>query len=270
MKLSSDRSPSPPSLGLSEYSRNYLQQYWPESPTHPAGWADNMVLMAAYQNAATAVLKYFSHPVSTLDISTGPALGPLLAMQRCVSEVQLSDFQEENRICIQRLPVNYWRNYVPMLSHSIPHAADFADDILARLDQLRCQHLPVHVDLFSEKIFPSGFNASQFKLVMMHFVADSITKDKSTYFSCLKRVTDLVTVGSVFVMSALVDSSSWKIGDIVFPSPRITEKEVTLFLENQGFSLLQLDRSERSPDQTYDGGWIVTSGFRSSALRSHD
>ena len=43
-----------------EFSHAYLKEYWPESPGKAAAWADNAVLMLAYQEAALAVREHFS------------------------------------------------------------------------------------------------------------------------------------------------------------------------------------------------------------------
>lgn len=242
---------------LDHYSLTYLNQYWPEHPGTLASWSDNVVLMLAYQEAGLAIRDYYNNrEVSVLDISTGPALTPLLGMISCVSEVQLSDFVPDNRRCLVEMPIEYWRNYVPMLVKLFKKPEKFTDDILSRLDYLRSAKPPVEVDLFKENPFPSSIDPHSFECISMHFVADGITKNEAEYLRCLGRATDMVRKGATFVMSATVDCNGWFMGDIELPSPNVSEDTIVDFLKSQGMNILTLSRSIRHPGLTYTGGWI--------------
>lgn len=242
---------------LDHYSQIYLKQYWPESPDSPVGWADNAVLMLAYQEAAIAVGHHFGGKAAKmLDISTGPALAPLLAMITCVSDVQLSDFNHDNRRCLQKLPIEYWRNYVPMLTKVFDYPEKSIPEILARLDGLRAAHTPVEIDLFRDLPFPDSVRPHEYDLISMQFVADAIAENEPDYLGCLGRVTDMVRPGAVLVMSATVDCPSWQLGPYPQPSPNVSEKTILNFLTSQGFRVLNLSRSMRHSGLTYSGGWI--------------
>ncbi len=249
---------------LSHYSLIYLKQYWPELPDSPVGWADNAVLMLAYQEAALAVQRHFKgRPLRMLDVSTGPALAPLLAMATCVSEVQLSDYYGDNRRCLQNMPIEYWKNYVPMLIKIFNHPEKKATEILALLDKLRSARVPVEVDLFRDPPFPVSVKPHEYELISMQFVADAITENEKDFLRCLGRITDMVAPGSAFIMSAAVDCSSWQLGQFAQPSPNISEKTIVDFLASQNFEILNLSRSMRHAGLAYSGGWIVLSALRS-------
>lgn len=244
---------------LSEsYSHRYLHQYWPESPHSAAGWEDNIHLMNAYQEVALAALKFSGgRKLSMLDISTGPALAPLLAMMTCVSEVQLSDYEADNRRSLRESAVEYWRNYVPMLTKVYEDPEAMTGEILARLDELRRARPPVEVDLFRDEPFSSEVNPERYDIVSMNFVADSIAKTKDDYFQCLNRVTRMIRPGAFFVMSALVDCDGWLIGEEHHPSPKVSEAEVLEHLKAQGFELRHIYRLPILEGLSYNGGWIV-------------
>lgn len=243
---------------LDHYSQIYLNQYWPESPNSAIGWADNAVLMLSYQDAAIAANAHFGGQlVRLLDISTGPALAPLLSMVPFVKEVQLSDFNYDNRNALQKMEIRYWHNYVPMLTKIFDSPEKNISAILSRLDQIRLANSPVEVDLFQDRPLPSSIRPFEFDLISMNFVADGITETEADYLRCLGKVTDMVRQGGAFIMSATVDSNGWRLGNTLQPSPNVSEKTILDFLASQGFEILSLSRSMRLDGLTYSGGWIV-------------
>lgn len=247
---------------LGEFSFQYLRQYWPETAQSAVGWADNAVLMLAYQESALALRQYFARTAKTLDISTGPALAPLLAMLPAVAEIQLSDFQEENRICLEESEIEYWQHYVPMLVKTFISPERQIAEILGQLDFLRRKTKPLHVDLFAPNPFFGAVNYSDYELFTMHFVADGITETKEDYFKCLGKVTDMMQAGTALSMSAIVDSDGWWLGDKKLPSPKVSEQEILDFFKAQGMEILRLDRSMRLDHLTYTGGWIVVTAVK--------
>jgi len=243
---------------LGGFTKVYLDQYWPETPESALGWTDNAVLMLAYQDAGLAVLKHFGgKPMPLLDVSTGPALAPLLALLTCVSEVQLSDYNLDNRLALQEMDVSYWRNYVPMLTKIYDEPYNHVDEILGYLDRKKSQKLPVNVDLFNDPIFPPTVSVDNFPIVSMNFVADSIASNRQDYFACLGKVLNLVRSGGAFIMSAVVDSNGWSLGQELEPSPNVSEKIITDFLVSNGLVIKNISRSMRYSDLSYSGGWIV-------------
>ena len=248
---------------LDNYSQIYLDQYWPEAPNSAIGWADNAVLMLAYQDAAIAANAHFGgRAVRLLDISTGPALAPLLTMVPFVKEVQLSDFNYDNRNALQKMEIGYWHNYVPMLTKIFRSPEEDISEILSRLDTLRLANFPIEVDLFRDQPLPSSICPFDFDLISMNFVADGITETEADYLRCLGKVTDMVRPEGAFIMSAVVDSNGWHLGNTLQPSPNVSEKTILDFLASQGFKILNLSRSMRLSGLTYSGGWIVLAAAR--------
>lgn len=250
-------------LSPKSYSQTYLEQYWPEYPLSAVGWADNAVLMLAYQEAALAVLNFNgARPARMLDVSTGPALAPLLAMLPAVSEVQLSDYEESNREFLFSSSIDYWRNYVPMLTKIFLHPERDPSAILLQLDRLRRRAAPVHIDLRQVSPLPVSVRSSDFGIISMQFVADSITESISEYQACLLKVCSMVRKGGCLIMSAVVDSTDWQLGDGKKPSPNVSEEQILSFLADNGLTVINLNRSMRFPGLSYSGGWIVVAAVR--------
>lgn len=246
-----------------EYSRLYLEQYWPDKPISPEGWADNVLLMLAYQEAALNLAeKLRLLKFKLLDISTGPALAPILAMHSLISDVQMSDFYSSNRQALANCPIEYWKNYVPMLIKLHKHPEERIDEILNELSILRDMHSPVEIDLFQDNPLPGNIDSKKFDVISMHFVADSITSNISEYFKCLSKVTSMLRIGGGFIMSSIVDGDSWQLGSFEQPSPKVSENQIVEFLTNQGIKITYLTRSIRHPGLTFNGGWIVLCGVK--------
>ncbi len=261
--------PSKQSTNLAEYldfdAVTYLSQYWPQFPSDSIAWYDNVALMHAYQDSALEIRKLFAgHTgLNLLDIGTGPALAPLLAIISEVKSAQLSDFHQQNREAIFRLPVDYWSNYVPLLTTVFADPQSKQQEILNKLDGLRKQHPVLPVDLFASDPFSGKVKSPEnFQLVTMNFVADGITSSPEAYFHVLDRVLNLVADGSVLSMSAIIDSDFWCLGEVKHPSPKLSEKQVVNHLEDAGLEICQLTRSSHVHGQTYDGSWVVLTAKR--------
>lgn len=257
-----------PTTNLAEYldfdAAKYLEQYWPECASDSVAWQDNVSLMNAYQESALAIRRIFDgHTgLNLLDVGTGPALAPLLAFISEIASAQLSDFHPQNRQAVVEMPINYWRSYVSMLTKLYDQPLAQEAEILDKLDRLRRQKPVLPVDLFSDQPFGRSLSSNDYQVVTMNFVADGITTDAITYFQILDRVLHLVQKGCVFSMSAIVDSSFWKLGETKHPSPRLSEYQVIRHVESAGMQIEQLTRSSHVDGQTYDGNWIVLTARR--------
>jgi hypothetical protein len=96
----------------------------------------------------------------------------------------------------------------------------------------------------------------------MNFVADSIASNLKDYLSCLDKVLNLVRSGGAFIMSAVVDSNGWNLGQELEPSPNVSEKIIIDFLTSNGFVIKNVSRSMRYSGLSYSGGWIVLAAIR--------
>ncbi|MBX7133089.1 MAG: hypothetical protein K1X67_10470 [Fimbriimonadaceae bacterium] len=240
------------------YQNAYLQEYWPDEPQNRDMWEDNLELMRAYYAAALEILNRRGCKVQALDISTGPCLAPLLATMACIDDIWLSDFTKSSRKAIQEVPISYWRNYAKYLIDEF--ALEISEGaLLDQLDRLRTSHQVLDVDLARRPVFlPESAEIGSLPLVTMHFVADSIGKEKQLYFEYLATACSYVAERGFLLMSSLTDSQWWMLGGTRQPSPGVTEQEVLSFLESKGFDIISVVRSRIKPQQTYDGGWIVT------------
>ena len=242
----------------SPYEDHYLQNYWPEQPNNPDMWLDNLELLQAYFRAAELVLARTGSKVDALDISTGPCLAPLMATMGCIGRAQLSDFDASNRERIVDSDINYWREYAKELVRLFPgHGLD-PSHLLASLDVMRRKVPPLDVDLRRTPTFlPDIVEPGSVGLLTMHFVVDSICETSEECFEMLGRTLVFVRPGGWLLLSALIGSKGWQLGDTTEPSPNLSEGEVDSFLASHRFEVISRTRSTHKPKQIYDGGWTV-------------
>jgi len=238
------------------YSDQYLEQYWPERPSNPDMWRDNLELLQAYFTAAEEILSAEGHPVDALDISTGPCLAPLMATMRCMSSVRLSDYDASNRAEIVNSRIDYWAEYARELVRMFPSKNLSVDELLARTDQLRRQHEPLDVDLRRDPIFIPEVGSNP-GLLTMHFVVDSICDTVEECFQLLAKAVPFIRPSGWLLLSALINSEGWSLGKDTEPSPNLTETMFDVFLSGAGFQIVSRTRSVRKQNQTYSGGWTV-------------
>lgn len=240
------------------YQGNYLEQYWPSHPNNLDMWQDNIELLQAYFNAADIVLTNKGMPVDALDISTGPCLAPLMATMHCIDNIRLSDYTESNRREIVSSDITYWKEYANELSRFDPTRNLSPYELLAQLDKLRKHSTPLDVDLRRTPVFiPDEVAPNSVGLLTMHFVVDSICETAEECFLLLERSLTWIRPGGWLLLSALVDSNGWQLGETQQPSPNLSESQIDAFLEGQGLSVISHTRSVRKANQIYDGGWTV-------------
>jgi hypothetical protein len=136
------------------------------------------------------------------------------------------------------------------------------------LDQLRSARKPLPVDLFSEQPFPSMINPREYPLISMQFVADGITHNRSEYFACLRRVTDMVCHNGVLLMAAIVNSKGWSVGPAKKPSPNVSEAAIRDALRKAGFSLIYQGSSKPRAALSYSGYWVVIAAAKTTTANS--
>lgn len=240
------------------YQDHYLESYWPERPSNPDMWQDNLELLHAYFSAAELVSRYEPGPLDALDISTGPCLAPLMATMGCIRHVQLSDYDGSNRERIVRSDIGYWKEYAAELVRLFPDRGLVAAELLARLDDLRGQNTPLDVDLRRSPVFlPDCVDPASVSLLTMHFVVDSICETAKECFELLVKAVGYVRPGGWLLLSTLINSNGWQLGETNEPSPNLREGEIDDLLKEHGFSIISRCRSTIKPGQIYDGGWTV-------------
>ncbi len=221
-------------------------------------WQDNLELLRAYFSAAEEITSHEHESLDAVDISTGPCLAPLLATMSCIGHVQLSDFDASNREAITSSPIEYWREYANELSRLFPDSDLPPDELLRKLDLLRREFPPLDVDLRRTPVFlPDQISENSVDLLTMHFVVDSICETEAECFLLLDRALTFVRSGGWLLLSALIESSGWQLGETTEPSPYLREAQFDDFLNERGFEVISRTRSVRKEHQIYDGGWTV-------------
>ena len=242
----------------SAYRDHYLDNYWPEHPNNPDMWADNLELLQAYFLAAQEILKQDGMQDEVLDISTGPCLAPLMATMQCIKHVQLSDYDETNRHRIVNSDTSYWTEYAKELVRIFPQHDLTVDKLLNGLDGHRKDRAPIDVDLRRTPIFlPDIIADASIDLLTMHFVVDSICETSKECFDLLQRAQAFVKPDGWLLISALIESKGWMLGDVLEPSPNLSESQFEEFFEQHKFNIVSRTRSVRKQNQIYDGGWAV-------------
>jgi hypothetical protein len=247
------------------YEQNYLEQYWPPRPNNPDTWEDNLDLLQAYFLAAERILDEVGYRIDALDISTGPCLAPLMAIEQCLASIRTSDYTEYNRAQIARSNIEYWTEYAQALETMFPGRAD-AHRILERADTLRKMHVPLDVDLRRRPVFlPDVIAQGYADLLTMHFVVDSICDTTSECFEMFDNALSFVRPMGWLLLSVLVDSSWWMLGDSRQPSPRLAEADINNFLEQRGYRILMCTRTPNRDLRIHDGALAVILAKSSSA-----
>ncbi|MCW5941821.1 MAG: hypothetical protein KIS66_06300 [Fimbriimonadaceae bacterium] len=237
---------------------HYLEQYWPACPGDPILWQDNVELLQAYFHCASLIRREAGGRLDALDIGTGPSLAPLLASISCIQHVQLSDFAESSREFLASSPVAHWAEYARELVRLFPNEGLNEEELLAELDQKRRERPPLDCDLRRTPVFlPDDVRPGSWPLVTMHFVADSISRTESECIDLMRRALDFVRPGGFALLSCLIDSTWWLLGDEKEPSPKLSETSVESALRTLGFTLLERVRSTNKGIALYDGSWNV-------------
>jgi hypothetical protein len=243
---------------LASSADDYLESYWPERPNNPDMWQDNLELLHAYFLAAEEIRTREGKRINALDISTGPCLAPLMATMGCIDQVQLSDYDVSNREQIVNSDIGYWREYANELVRMFPDRNLSAEDLLSRLDTFRKESTPLDVDLRRSPMFlPDDIRANSVELMTMHFVVDSICETADECFELLGKTLTFVRTSGWLLLSTLIDSDGWQLGNVNEPSPNLSEDQIDAFLEKSGFDVISRTRSIRKAQQIYSGGWTV-------------
>ncbi len=242
----------------SSFRDSYLENYWPPQPNNPDMWQDNLELLQAYYVAARKIRTREGRRLETLDISTGPCLAPLMATMACIEHVQLSDFDESSREYLAHSHVDYWRRYAEELANLFPADGLETNELLQRLDYIRAKKPVLNVDLRRDPVFlPADIGLETIELMTMHFVVDSISSTSEECFDLLDKARRFIKPNGWLLLSALIDSSGWPVGEKAEPSPNLKEEQFDLFFDQRGDEVITRFSSTHKPNQIYDGRWAV-------------
>lgn len=190
---------------------------------------------------------------SAIDVGAGPTLHHEIGLVPYVMQLDVADYLPQNLAEIQKWLVgdqgaHNWDVYI----HGIlklegvanPNAA--AIDARRRLVKQRVGKLR-HCDIKSPT--PLG-ETRQYPLVTAFYVADSVASSKGDWRAYMSNIATLVQPGGTLLMSALRNAEFYRVGDVLFPSAKVTEDDVERLL-------LELDFKPSSIDVQVDfiGDW---------------
>jgi len=243
-------------------SKSYLQQFWPKDPKSTPVWKENKWLLRQYI-ACTKILKDSGHKnLKAVEISSGPILAPLIPFTYLFDEIQLSDYDSTNREILSNSDINYWEDYIKEVFRIEKEHFD-SEKLkrrLQKLNELRSKSPIAYVDVMekSEQIFEPPIKYTDYNFYMMHFVIDSITDSRNSYFELLEGVIrKTLKKGDFFLTSALVECTTWGNGGKTYPSANISTFEIIKKLELLGLKIIFSNEKIHKAGVGHDGGFAV-------------
>jgi len=86
---------------------------------------------------------------------------------------------------------------------------------------------------------------------------DSISRTSEECFDLLDKTVAFLGPNGWLLMSALIDSKGWQVGDQAEPSPNLKEEQFDEFFRIRDLAVVTRYRSQHKPNQIYDGRWTV-------------
>lgn len=181
-----------------------------------------------------------------LDLGSGPTVHRLAPFVTAATEIEVADFDPRNREHVEAwlrgsdsaLP---WEKFFGLTLELEGGETD--SGAIHRRQKLLRERISRtrHCDLRKEE--PLGA-ANRYDLVTSFFCADSITASKERWREFVARVLRLVKPGGRIVMTALAESEGYPIGDLMFPSPTLSEADLEQALLTHSFdpATLEIER----------------------------
>jgi hypothetical protein len=172
-----------------------------------------------------------------LEFGGGPTIYQLISAAGRRREIHFVDYLEDNLAEIRRwLGAQPGRHdWAPFTLRALEHegAGGTVDDrhALIRSAVVRLGHCDALADRQIEW-------AGTYDLVAVNFVLESITTDRDLWRQALARMLDLITPGGHLLMTALTGSASWRIGELDFPSTRLSAADIRHQIAACGMTLL--------------------------------
>lgn len=217
--------------------REYVNTFWPFKAKTSSMWKDNRFLLKSYVDFSNKILAK-TDKVNCFDISTGPVLAPIISISKQIKSIQLSDYCRSGRNTFLSTPVEYWSEYVREII-KLENKHDVSEtEVKERINQVSnlIKDLKfIDIDLKRENIVKRNIDMSQYDFFTMHFVADSITSSKSEYKKMILKIYKTMRPKSTLLMSILIGSTEWSVGDKKYPSPNLSSESLCRFFKSLGF-----------------------------------
>ena len=204
---------------------------------------------------------------SLLEFGVGPTLHHVLPFAPYAREIHVADLLPANletvrRWCMEESGAFDWRAFTCEVLRCEglhePH-----DDEINNRERLTRERLTCRLLGDAHLRHPLGESyAQRYDCVVSCYCADSATPNKRDWFRYLHNITGLLAPGGWFIVAALRNCISYRVGNLQFPSPAIDEHDL-----QRALAMLDFDMSSvvlrvcDVPEQ-------ARSGFQSIVLAS--
>lgn len=208
----------------------YLKQYYSakqitEDEIHVLKFIINFLKSGAY------------HFTEALDLGSGPTIHHIVPLAPHVENIYLADYLDSNlseiKIWLDRDKKSHNWDYHVKGVLKLEGIKSTVNEVRKRSSLIRekvAGLLPC--DIFNDDPLNMG---RDFPLVTSFFCADSVTHSKEAWTLAMGNIFNLITPGGWFIMSALKEAMSYKVGTLEFPSAHINSRDVTNVLKSLGF-----------------------------------
>ncbi len=176
-----------------------------------------------------------------LEFGCGPTVHHLLPFAGRTDEIHVADYLDRNLDAVRRWvdgsPEAWdWTPFTEItLQHELGRPAEAWE--LREREALTRERLTTFHLADARRRQPLGI-ARRYPAVLCCFCPDSITDDLDEWRRCTENVASLVAPGGWFVLTALHEAASYRVGHEHFPSSGVTADELADVLHGSGFSRL--------------------------------
>lgn len=176
-----------------------------------------------------------------LEFGCGPTVHHLIPFAGRVDRIHVADYLDGNLEAVRRWvsgDPDAW-DWTPFTQATLEHELGrqpVAWEVREREARTRERIAAFH--LGDARLRQPLASARRYPAVLCCFCPDSITDDPAEWRYCTENVASLVAPGGWLVLTALHRASSYRVGDVHFPSCGVTVDDVADVLYASGFSRL--------------------------------
>ena len=221
----------------------------------PAGFSqwDPAIYLATYYSRVEVEERYtlrfltqeaqsLSPQTSVLEFGIGPTLHHLLPFAPCASEIHVADLLPANleavrRWCMEETGAFNWNAFTREVLIYEGVSDPLEADIQAREQLVRDKLTRRFIGDARLTRALGETNTYRYGCVVSCYCADSAASNKHDWFRYLQSITSLLAPGGRFIMAALRNCNSYRVGDICFPAARVDEHDVRRALALLNFDM---------------------------------
>ncbi len=173
---------------------------------------------------------------SVLDFGSGPTIHRVVPFVPFVKRIYFADYLSQNLNSIkswktQKGDAHNWDGQIKHILRIENH--DSKKKFNQRIKELKTKISGLlECDIFKKN--PLGLK-KQFPIVLSFYCADSITSSKLRWGNAMHNLCSLVEPKGWIIISALRNTSHYKVGTHYFPSPNVNEKDFIRVLHSNNF-----------------------------------